>query len=111
MNCPACGFENRGDAGFCGECGASLAREIRCPRCQRSNPPGRKFCDGCGAETTAYTIRFNPKRELCSKCYSPARTCAAQEHPMLGKSDAMKKTCWPPPPDGYSTCEVPEKHL
>jgi class 3 adenylate cyclase len=49
VNCPACGFENRQDAGFCGECGASLVREIRCPRCQRPNPLGRKFCDGCGA--------------------------------------------------------------
>jgi len=48
VTCPACGFENRDDAGFCGECGASLAAEAPCPGCQRPNPPGRKFCDGCG---------------------------------------------------------------
>jgi class 3 adenylate cyclase len=48
VNCPKCGVENRHDASFCGECGASLAQEIVCSNCQRSNPAGRKFCDGCG---------------------------------------------------------------
>jgi len=48
MDCTDCGFENRDDATFCGECGTSLARETACSQCQRSNPPGRKFCDGCG---------------------------------------------------------------
>jgi class 3 adenylate cyclase/predicted ATPase len=48
VNCPSCGLENRDDASFCGECGATLAQEIVCPNCRRSNPAGRKFCDGCG---------------------------------------------------------------
>jgi len=49
VHCPACGFENRDDAGFCGQCGAALTGEVRCSRCQRFNPRRRKFCDQCGA--------------------------------------------------------------
>ena len=68
-------------------------------------------CDGCGQETSRYTIRFGPKRVLCNKCYRPVRTIPGQDHPMVGMPDALKKTCWPPPPDGYSGCDVPEEHL
>ncbi|MCH7719170.1 MAG: zinc ribbon domain-containing protein, partial [Chloroflexi bacterium] len=50
MRCPRCDQENREDATFCGECGASLSTEISCANCGRSNPRGRKFCDGCGQE-------------------------------------------------------------
>jgi class 3 adenylate cyclase/tetratricopeptide (TPR) repeat protein len=59
VNCPSCGFENRGDAGFCGECGASLSPELSCPHCQRANPTGRKFCDGCG-----YRLGESPPQPL-----------------------------------------------
>ena len=52
MDCPSCGLENRDDASFCGDCGATLAQEIICPNCRRSNPAGRKFCDGCGRNLT-----------------------------------------------------------
>ena len=69
------------------------------------------ICDGCRQPTTVYTVKFRPMRALCPKCHRPVRTSAAQEHPMLGKSDAMKKTCWPPPNDGYSHGDVPEKYL
>ncbi len=63
MNCPGCGFENREDATFCGECGAALVREIRCPGCQRPNPPERRFCDGCGsklAEAALQAVERDP---------------------------------------------------
>jgi len=53
VNCPACDFENRDDATFCGDCGQSLATEQECGSCGRANPGGRKFCDGCGAGLAA----------------------------------------------------------
>ena len=62
MDCLSCGFENRDDATFCGECGASVAAEIRCPRCERANPPGRKFCDGCGQRLAETAVR-HPERD------------------------------------------------
>ncbi len=63
MDCPSCAFENRDEAAFCGECGASLAAEIACPRCEQSNPPGRKFCDGCGNRLAAETASEAPERD------------------------------------------------
>src|SRR5919197_463619 len=41
MNCSNCGADNRSDAKFCRECGASLAG--RCPACGASNEPVQKF--------------------------------------------------------------------
>ena len=49
--CSSCGAENRADAKFCGECGASLA--ALCPACGKPNEAGRKFCYDCGAALTA----------------------------------------------------------
>jgi class 3 adenylate cyclase len=46
VNCSTCGADNRPDAKFCRDCGASLAG--RCPACGASNEPGQKFCDECG---------------------------------------------------------------
>lgn len=48
MFCPSCNHENPQDAGFCGECGVSLAKSVACRSCGRESPPGRKFCNGCG---------------------------------------------------------------
>jgi class 3 adenylate cyclase/tetratricopeptide (TPR) repeat protein len=45
--CPHCRSENRRDARFCGECGASLA--LLCPACGSQNEAARKFCYDCGA--------------------------------------------------------------
>ena len=67
--CPACGLENRDDAGFCGGCGAILARERVCPRGSRASPPGRKCCDGCGQPFAAGPRPF-PDRE--PRAYTPA---------------------------------------
>ncbi len=48
MNCPACDFENREAATFCGNCGRGLEVAQSCESCGRSNPSARRFCDGCG---------------------------------------------------------------
>jgi class 3 adenylate cyclase/tetratricopeptide (TPR) repeat protein len=47
LPCPSCGFENRADARFCGECGGALA--IACAACGARNDAGRRFCDQCGS--------------------------------------------------------------
>lgn len=46
MLCPNCGFDNRGDAHYCGMCGARLART--CPTCSFANPQDYRFCIRCG---------------------------------------------------------------
>ena len=48
MKCARCSHENADGARFCGECGASLCRDVTCPGCGRPNPPRQKFCNGCG---------------------------------------------------------------
>src|ERR1700675_2825154 len=53
MQCPACQHENAEDSRFCGDCGASIAREVTCSGCGRSNPAGQKFCNGCGGRVGA----------------------------------------------------------
>lgn len=50
--CPACGFENRQGARFCGSCGTALAA-APCPSCGTQNPAGHAFCDSCGAALPA----------------------------------------------------------
>ena len=49
MNCPKCGNENKDDALFCIECGASLnLKEQRyCPHCNNENSSSAKFCNKC----------------------------------------------------------------
>ncbi len=49
MSCPRCGFENRDDASFCGECGASLSPEPPCPRCQRGLRDAQRLYTEIGA--------------------------------------------------------------
>ena len=46
MICANCGGENRADAKFCGDCGASFG--VRGAACGAANEPGRKFCYDCG---------------------------------------------------------------
>ncbi len=64
MRCPDCEYANPDDAGFCGECGASLARDILCPSCGRQNPAHQKFCHGCGQ-------RFTSEPERDPRSYTP----------------------------------------
>jgi class 3 adenylate cyclase/tetratricopeptide (TPR) repeat protein len=53
VNCSNCGAENRQDAKFCRECGATLA--ARCPACGAANEPDQKFCDECGTPLQGQT--------------------------------------------------------
>src|SRR5438034_6736323 len=48
MECPRCEYANAGGARFCGECGASLTRDVTCSSCGHANPAGQTFCNGCG---------------------------------------------------------------
>src|SRR5438093_6582644 len=48
MECPRCHYANAGGARFCGECGASLTRDVTCSSCGHANPAGQTFCNGCG---------------------------------------------------------------
>jgi class 3 adenylate cyclase/tetratricopeptide (TPR) repeat protein len=43
-----CHYANADGARFCGECSASLLRDVVCGGCGHTNPPGQKFCNGCG---------------------------------------------------------------
>ena len=46
-NCARCGFENRPDAVYCGNCGAHLIGKP-CPACKALNPDDVQYCDRCG---------------------------------------------------------------
>src|SRR5437667_6462404 len=48
MECPRCHYANTDGARFCGECGASLTRDVTCSSCGHTNPAGQTFCNGCG---------------------------------------------------------------
>jgi class 3 adenylate cyclase/tetratricopeptide (TPR) repeat protein len=62
MDCPSCAHENPEDARFCGECAASLARDVECPSCGHPNPAGQKFCHGCASPLTAPATPAPPAR-------------------------------------------------
>jgi eukaryotic-like serine/threonine-protein kinase len=49
MTCPRCGLENRPEAAYCRECGASIPRNLACPTCNATVAPGQLFCDRCGS--------------------------------------------------------------
>lgn len=46
MNCPSCNYQNRENAKFCKQCGASLERI--CPLCDCKLDLEANFCDECG---------------------------------------------------------------
>jgi len=48
MQCPSCGRENRDNAKFCRDCGATFAVGLSCSGCGAAYGPGQKFCDECG---------------------------------------------------------------
>ena len=60
MNCPSCGLENREDARFCGDCGATLASELICANCRRFNSADQRFCDGCGQRLESSSAPLSP---------------------------------------------------
>ena len=53
MRCPACSFENRPGARFCGECASPLGGVATCDGCGARNPADQKFCDSCGNRLAA----------------------------------------------------------
>jgi class 3 adenylate cyclase/tetratricopeptide (TPR) repeat protein len=55
MHCPRCQRENRPQAKFCEECGASLARS--CGHCGAALSTSAKFCSECGRPTDATNVR------------------------------------------------------
>jgi class 3 adenylate cyclase len=48
MECAHCNHKNADGARFCGECGASLTRDVTCSSCGHANPAGQRFCNECG---------------------------------------------------------------
>ena len=48
MQCSTCNAENREDARFCVQCGATFP--LLCPQCGRELPPDARFCDQCGTQ-------------------------------------------------------------
>jgi len=70
-------------------------------------------CD-CGHDSVEFSVvrRDGKWTSICEDCRGTVRrTAKALEHPMLGKPDFMKKTSWPPPPDGYKSGEIKESNL
>ena len=59
MQCPSCGYENRDDAKFCRECGATFSVDLSCPGCGATYDPGQRFCDECG-QSLATTSPVTP---------------------------------------------------
>ena len=50
MRCRSCGYDNRADSVYCGQCRAALARP--CPACGEPAPVGAEACPTCGASLT-----------------------------------------------------------
>lgn len=47
MRCESCGYENRADSAYCGQCRAALSRP--CQVCGEPAPLGAAACPGCGS--------------------------------------------------------------
>jgi predicted ATPase/class 3 adenylate cyclase len=62
VQCPECRHENREQARFCEECGASLPQ--KCESCGRVNRPKAKFCDACGANLVATLGGASAEQEM-----------------------------------------------
>jgi class 3 adenylate cyclase/tetratricopeptide (TPR) repeat protein len=67
MRCPACSYENRAGARFCGECAKPLGVVVNCASCGVANSAEQKFCDACGRALRAQSA---PARE--PRSYTPA---------------------------------------
>ena len=70
MQCPRCWTENRDEARFCRECGATFSSA--CPSCGAKVEPGSRFCDGCGAPLAAASQPAPRSPHLASpEAYTP----------------------------------------
>ena len=54
MRYPRCRAENRDEARFCRESGATFS--AGCPSCGAKVEAGSRFCDGCGAPLAAVSL-------------------------------------------------------
>ena len=95
MYCVKCGKRIEEEAGFCGECGMPVLRNLTperlgaleaqkrafeqskrkyCPRCGAKYPAGARFCVNCGSATEQ-----KPAENRCQSCGAPripgARFC------------------------------------
>lgn len=56
MNCPYCGYELRGNAVFCDNCGTKINRQQnKCEYCGYELRANAKFCDSCGTKVNNAT--------------------------------------------------------
>jgi class 3 adenylate cyclase/tetratricopeptide (TPR) repeat protein len=70
VQCPRCRAENRDEARFCRECGATFSSA--CPSCGAKVEAGSRFCDGCGARLTAAgSPEARPSRFSSPEVYTP----------------------------------------
>jgi len=70
VQCPRCRAENRDEARFCRECGATFSSA--CPSCGAKVEPGSRFCDGCGAPLAAASSPATRPSHLASpESYTP----------------------------------------
>jgi len=70
VQCPRCRAENRDEARFCRECGATFSSA--CPSCGATVEPGSRFCDGCGAPLAAASRPATRPPQLASpESYTP----------------------------------------
>src|SRR5499433_4599917 len=70
MQCPRCRSENREEARFCRECGATFS--ALCPNCGVKVEAGSRFCDACGAPLIATrSSEARPSRFPSPESYTP----------------------------------------
>jgi class 3 adenylate cyclase/tetratricopeptide (TPR) repeat protein len=70
VQCPRCQAQNREEARFCRECGATFSSV--CPSCGAKVEPGSRFCDGCGAPLAAASQPATRPSHLASpESYTP----------------------------------------
>jgi class 3 adenylate cyclase len=63
MSCPACGFQNPGEARFCGRCGAALG--LACTSCGATVRPELAYCTSCGTQ-----LAFREERKMLTVLFS-----------------------------------------
>src|SRR2546428_13262365 len=111
MECPRCEYANAGGARFCGECGASLTRDVTCSSCGHANPAGQTFCNGCGgrldesARSAARDRRGLTPQHLVGKKPSPRPPPPGGRQAGTPPLPPPEEALGPPPPN-----DAPEVH-
>jgi len=65
---PACGSDNRTDAGFCSECGITF--DLHCPTCAAEVIRDQRYCHRCGRQRAGRAPRGagSERRRAGSRC-------------------------------------------